>query len=236
MNEAGLALYAGRDEFSLCEAGDLWADLLPSMRRRERAACPEQAAAAREWLRKLLVAAMANQLQVSPRRVAAIRPATANARPESGSLRDLLQYRARQLRPATVVPDGPAMTIDEHARVTRAALVVFAKALPGEGGRPAFLFADRQGDKQEDPRARNRRIAAAILDGTMTREQALAEGIKPDNLKRILGDERRRRAKDNGNTDTPSHPVEAWGQKNTIQQPASIAKPYLVKKTGRPQG
>lgn len=221
MNDTGLALYAGRDEFSLHEAADLWAGLLPTMRRREREACPERAAAAREWLRVLLAAAQAGQLQASPCRVTPpIRTAGANPRPVSGSLQDLLRYRARQLQAAPVAAVVPGVRIEKNARATRAALVAYAMTLPNDGGQPAFLFGVGNAEAPEDPRTRNRRIAAAVIDGRMARDQALAE-VEIHNLKRILAAERRRRRMQAGSPETTGHPVAAW----------NTAKPYPKKNT-----
>lgn len=240
MDEIDISPYSLRDEFSLNEAAYLWAGLLPTMRISERKAYPAKMAAAREWGRILVEAAKKGDLHV--------------AMPPEGTkttnqlLREACEARNSRMRESLgswewTVRDSPRFGVHRRdakppeppwslARVTRERLKVFAQSL---GQCPAFLFPDDAPREAETAVERNRRIAAAVIDGEMTKAQAEAEGVKPDNLKRILSAERKRRRESerDGKTsasDKTANPMQTWALHTTIRPQTGIAKPSPTKK------
>jgi hypothetical protein len=240
MDEIDISPYSLRDEFSLNEAAYLWAGLLPTMRISERKAYPAKMAAAREWGRVLVEAAKKGDLHVtmppegtkttSQMLTAAVEARNNRVRESLGSW----EWTTRDSSPRFGVhrrdskPPEPPWSL---ARASRAQLKSFAQSL---GQRPAFLFHGDASEKAEAPAERNRRVAAAVLDGTMTRAQAEAEGIKPDNLKRILAAERKRRAGTQDGEASPSgnegNPKGPWELFTTNRPQAGIAKPSPKRK------
>lgn len=197
MDDIDLSPWALRDELTLAQAADLWAGLLPSMRLSERKQYPGKRAAAREWLRLLKVHAADGRLPAERRQVTTTVPCVLVP---IGSSDPWLQADdawtsefGRARRPVRQVLQQVTVPCAwELATVKRADLRAFAQSI---GQRPAFLFREAPSGPAatETAKDRNERIAKAVLDGCMTKEQALTEGVKPDNLKRILTAERKRR-------------------------------------------
>ncbi len=140
------------------------------------------------------------------------------------------------LGPARMVPKEQPPEIRRTFVVTRQAVRSCLLSLHKD---PSEFVSAWLGDRlrNETVVERNRRIAAAVLDGEMTRAQAEAEGVKPDNLKRILSAERKRRraaAQDRkaSPSDKTANPMQDWAQHTiTIRPQTGIAKPSPKKKT-----